>query len=172
MGHYQPQRWTHWDLNPGPSACEADVIPLHHVPRDIDGRGLPSCDLEGSSACLPRAPGSCVCRACFCKRGTTAPWGCIGPCFVRHGTQVQEATPCPPRPSLSEVRSRGSCVSVCVYVYAPFAAALGVSLEVVFWGSVESRFEASGRLCCGGRAKRRKKLQWSTFILMMAWPIV
>ena len=25
--------WTHWDLNPGPSACEADVIPLHHVPN-------------------------------------------------------------------------------------------------------------------------------------------
>ena len=25
--------WTHWGLNPGPSACEADVIPLHHVPR-------------------------------------------------------------------------------------------------------------------------------------------
>ena len=24
--------WTHWDLNPGPSACEADVIPLHHEP--------------------------------------------------------------------------------------------------------------------------------------------
>ena len=24
--------WTHWDLNPGPSACGADVIPLHHVP--------------------------------------------------------------------------------------------------------------------------------------------
>ena len=33
--HGEPQRepkWTHWDLNPGPSACEADVIPLHHVP--------------------------------------------------------------------------------------------------------------------------------------------
>ena len=28
----QEKRWTHWDLNPGPSACEADVIPLHHVP--------------------------------------------------------------------------------------------------------------------------------------------
>ena len=27
--------WTHWDLNPGPSACEADVIPLHHVPLNI-----------------------------------------------------------------------------------------------------------------------------------------
>ena len=26
-------KWTHWDLNPGPSACEADVIPLHHVPN-------------------------------------------------------------------------------------------------------------------------------------------
>ena len=26
------QIWTHWDLNPGPSACEADVIPLHHEP--------------------------------------------------------------------------------------------------------------------------------------------
>ena len=29
-------KWTHWDLNPGPSACEADVIPLHHVPLNID----------------------------------------------------------------------------------------------------------------------------------------
>ena len=26
--------WTHWDLNPGPSACEADVMPLHHVPLE------------------------------------------------------------------------------------------------------------------------------------------
>ena len=25
-------KWTCWDLNPGPSACEADVIPLHHKP--------------------------------------------------------------------------------------------------------------------------------------------
>ena len=24
--------WTHWGLSPGPSACRADVIPLHHVP--------------------------------------------------------------------------------------------------------------------------------------------
>ena len=24
--------WTHWDLSPGPSACGADVMPLHHVP--------------------------------------------------------------------------------------------------------------------------------------------
>ena len=30
--------WTHWDLNPGPSACEADVIPLHHVPSDLKKR--------------------------------------------------------------------------------------------------------------------------------------
>ena len=28
-------KWTHWDLNPRPSACEADVIPLHHVPSDV-----------------------------------------------------------------------------------------------------------------------------------------
>ena len=27
-------KWTHWDLNPGPSAYEADVLPLHHVPHD------------------------------------------------------------------------------------------------------------------------------------------
>ena len=26
--------WTHWGLNPGPSACGADVIPLHHVPLE------------------------------------------------------------------------------------------------------------------------------------------
>jgi hypothetical protein len=25
-------KWTHWDLSSGPFACEADVIPLHHVP--------------------------------------------------------------------------------------------------------------------------------------------
>ena len=31
------EQWTHWDLNPGPSACEADVIPLHHVPSDCQG---------------------------------------------------------------------------------------------------------------------------------------
>ena len=27
-------KWTHWGLSPGPSACEADVIPLHHVPDE------------------------------------------------------------------------------------------------------------------------------------------
>ena len=27
------KKWTHWGLNPGPSACEADVIPLHHRPN-------------------------------------------------------------------------------------------------------------------------------------------
>ena len=38
------EKWTHWDLNPGPSACEADVIPLHHVPicigRSMDNRWI------------------------------------------------------------------------------------------------------------------------------------
>ena len=29
------EKWTHWGLNPGPSACEADVIPLHHVPDSL-----------------------------------------------------------------------------------------------------------------------------------------
>ena len=29
------QKWTHWGLNPGPSACEADVIPLHHAPNGV-----------------------------------------------------------------------------------------------------------------------------------------
>ena len=29
---HRHETWTHWGLNPGPSACEADVIPLHHVP--------------------------------------------------------------------------------------------------------------------------------------------
>ena len=28
-----PGPWTHWDLDPGPSACRADVMPLHHVPH-------------------------------------------------------------------------------------------------------------------------------------------
>ena len=30
--YWHHHAWTHWDLNPGPSACEADVMPLHHVP--------------------------------------------------------------------------------------------------------------------------------------------
>ena len=30
--------WSYWGLSPGPSACEADVIPLHHVPLS-DGQG-------------------------------------------------------------------------------------------------------------------------------------
>ena len=33
-GALDTKAWTHWDLNPGPSACEADVIPLHHVPDE------------------------------------------------------------------------------------------------------------------------------------------
>ena len=40
----QQNMWTHWDLHPGPSACEADVIPLHHVPicigRSMDNRWI------------------------------------------------------------------------------------------------------------------------------------
>ena len=30
------EKWTHWDLNPGLSACEADVIPIHHVPHGVE----------------------------------------------------------------------------------------------------------------------------------------
>ena len=32
------KKWTHWGLSPGPSACEADVIPLHHVPLESIGQ--------------------------------------------------------------------------------------------------------------------------------------
>ena len=32
------ETWTHWGLNPGPSACEADVIPLHHKPKVLCGQ--------------------------------------------------------------------------------------------------------------------------------------
>ena len=31
--NFATEKWTHWDLNPGPSACEADVMPLHHAPN-------------------------------------------------------------------------------------------------------------------------------------------
>ena len=39
--------WTHWDLNPGPSACEADVIPLHHVPLSSMHTDVTHCHLKG-----------------------------------------------------------------------------------------------------------------------------
>ena len=32
--------WTHWGVSPGPSACEADVIPLHHVPLSHCSHGV------------------------------------------------------------------------------------------------------------------------------------
>ena len=52
------EKWTHWDLNPGPSACEADVIPLHHVPRV-------SLQLAGQAKAwrVPRSQASCRPRA-------------------------------------------------------------------------------------------------------------
>ncbi len=54
--------WTHWGLNPGPSACEADVIPLHRVPAGA-GRG-DARKLAGNSCgafCLGRAARNCAC---------------------------------------------------------------------------------------------------------------
>ena len=47
-------KWTHWDLNPGPSACEADVIPLHHVP---------SAPARGYWLILANTKLSCLCTA-------------------------------------------------------------------------------------------------------------
>ena len=39
--------WTHRGSNPGPSACGADVIPLHHVPLDML---TPLCQIRGPAA--------------------------------------------------------------------------------------------------------------------------
>ena len=51
--------WTHWDLNPGPSACEADVIPLHHVPCCLQRfyLGPPSFCTMGTSEILQKLRG-------------------------------------------------------------------------------------------------------------------
>ena len=59
-------KWTHWDLNPGPSACGADVIPLHHEPhvararhKSSDTKGtedFPAAGCSGLASCLPRRP--------------------------------------------------------------------------------------------------------------------
>ena len=43
----QTANCTHWGLNPGPSACGADVIPLHHVPLDML---IPLCQIRGPAA--------------------------------------------------------------------------------------------------------------------------
>ena len=32
-----PPFCAHWGLNPGPSACRADVMPLHHMPTQRMG---------------------------------------------------------------------------------------------------------------------------------------
>ena len=47
LGYCGP--WTHWDLNPGPSTCGADVMPLHHVPLSM-GVLMMSCELISRKA--------------------------------------------------------------------------------------------------------------------------
>jgi hypothetical protein len=49
------EKWTHWDLNPGPSACEADVIPLHHVPICIGSIMVSRQGISGPSDCTDRS---------------------------------------------------------------------------------------------------------------------
>ena len=46
-------KWTHWDLNPGSSACEADVMPLHHEPLMIRAQ-------TAANFWLSKANGSCA----------------------------------------------------------------------------------------------------------------
>ena len=41
--------WTGLDLNPGPFACGADVMPLHHVPLSM-GVPVMSCELISTIA--------------------------------------------------------------------------------------------------------------------------
>jgi hypothetical protein len=43
------------DLNPGPSACEADVIPLHHVPSGCNG-ALLDVEMVKFELKMPAAP--------------------------------------------------------------------------------------------------------------------
>ena len=50
------EQWTHWDLNPGPSACEADVIPLHHVPSEVYCIWRALTTDSGNTSRLPRSP--------------------------------------------------------------------------------------------------------------------
>ena len=89
--------WTHWGLNPGPSACEADVIPLHHMPHalashirnsrkscriyspmEAEGGGIPTkteslaehrCIRDHAHALLQAAP-SCNATLCACPKST------------------------------------------------------------------------------------------------------
>ena len=60
------EAWTHWDLNPGPSACEADVIPLHHVPLSA------SCREKGNS--VLSGPVRPACQAQRCAMTSAEPW--------------------------------------------------------------------------------------------------
>ena len=104
------QQWTHWDFNPGPSACEADVIPLHHEPARQFQSGtlmqgiipptaaLPACPaLLHRLAALPACPALPPClaamRCCpaslsrFALRGLALPCHvlpCLAPCLGLH----------------------------------------------------------------------------------------
>ena len=47
--------WTRWGLSPGPSACEADVIPLHHVPL-TSYRSTPNIGDTARQQPMPKQP--------------------------------------------------------------------------------------------------------------------
>ena len=86
--------WTHWDLSPGPSACEADVIPLHHVPTSSSGE-------LSVSVCF----GQQVVRSGHRRGAATRHIGHTGvheqtyqstPCGTRtHNLWIRSPTPCP-----------------------------------------------------------------------------
>ena len=61
------RRWTHWGLNPGPSACRADVIPLHHVP---DGAVISPIHIKSAAW-----HSSCSVRDSIGRSGTLGPRG-------------------------------------------------------------------------------------------------
>ena len=52
VDHLPNEKWTHWDLSPGPSACEADVMPLHHVPHGSIARICSMSAAANRQSCL------------------------------------------------------------------------------------------------------------------------
>ena len=68
LDHLPNEKWTHWDLSPGPSACEADVMPLHHVPHGSIAR---ICSISAAALRQSCLSGPC---AALCATNCMVSW--------------------------------------------------------------------------------------------------
>ena len=131
-------QWTHWGLNPRPSACEADVIPLHHVPLASPSNTRPKHIARCARVCTSQRVSTCAC-ACVCACACACMRACIRVCVVvrmrvrmcvlMHVRMCVRMCVCMRMHMCACTRAR-MCVRTCAHVRASRWARARVSVEL------------------------------------------